>query len=276
MGRIFSIEEFSTFDGPGVRMTVFLKGCPLRCMWCHNPEGQSFDLQWVRSPNGCLQCGACTANEQHILTAESVAACPRHLVRACGEDISAAALIARLEQNLPMVNAVGGGVTFSGGEPLAQPTFLKECLQHLDGKTHRALQTGGFALPQLFADILPHCDFVLYDLKLMDKKQHRRYTGVDNTDILENYRTLAQSGVPFITRIPLIPTVNDTADNITATAKFMQELDVTAVELLPYNRAAGAKYALLSQTYAPTFDGTLPPNPHKEIFEQYGIGVTIL
>lgn len=280
-GRIFSIEEFSTFDGPGVRMTVFLKGCPLRCMWCHNPEGQSFDTQWVRSPNGCLGCGACldagqTASGTPSLTAESAAVCPRHLVRCVGEDLTAEQLVARLETKLPMLNAVGGGITFSGGEPLAQPVFLNECLTALRGKTHRALQTSGFAAPSLFAAILRECDYVLFDLKLMDNAQHLRYTGVENTAILENYRTLAKSGVPFITRIPLIPTVNDTAENLTATAAFMASVGAKAVELLPYNRAAGAKYALLSQTYTPTFDGDLPPQPHREIFERFEIGVTVL
>ncbi len=276
MGRIFSIEEFSTFDGPGVRMTVFMKGCPLRCMWCHNPEGQSFDIQWVRSPNGCLHCGACFTAESETLTTASAAACPRHLVRAAGENVTAEELVSRLQKNLPLVNAVGGGVTFSGGEPLSQPAFLKECLQALKGKTHRALQTSGFCEPQLFADILSECDYVLYDLKLMDREWHKRYTGVDNTNILENYRTLTHSDVLFITRIPLIPTVNDTKENIEATAAFMASLGVRAVELLPYNRAAGAKYALLSQRYAPTFDGDLPPEPHRDIFERYEIGVTIL
>lgn len=280
-GRIFSVEEFSTFDGPGVRMTVFLKGCPLRCMWCHNPEGQTFETEWVRSPNGCLGCGACLeAGRQQSgipsLTAESVAVCPRHLVRAAGEDLSSDELIARIEKKTAMLNMVGGGVTFSGGEPLSQPQFLQACLQGLRGKTHRALQTSGYAAPQLFADILAECDYVLYDLKLMDSARHRRYTGVDNAGILENYRTLAQSGVPFITRIPLIPSVNDTIENITATTKFMASLGVTAVELLPYNRAAGAKYPLVARKYAVDFDETLPPDPREDIFKHFGIGVTVL
>lgn len=280
-GRIFSIEEFSTFDGPGIRMTVFLKGCPLRCVWCHNPEGQSFENEWVCSPNGCLGCGACLeagrqANGIPSLTAESAAVCPRHLVRAAGEDITAADLVDRIERKASLLNAAGGGVTFSGGEPLAQPQFLRECLQDLRGKTHRALQTSGYTAPQLFADMLADCDYVLYDLKLMDGTRHKHYTGVDNTVILENYRTLAQSGVPFITRIPLIPTVNDTEENLAATARFMAELVVDRVELLPYNRAAGAKYPLTARTYAVDFDETLPPNPRRDIFEHYGIGVTVL
>ena len=280
-GRIFSIEEFSVFDGPGVRMTVFFKGCPLRCVWCHNPEGQNFATEWVRSPNGCLGCGACIkagmeASGKPCLTAESVVVCPRHLVRVAGEDVTADDLVARIEAKIPMLNTVGGGITFSGGEPLSQPEFLAECLQRLQGKTHRALQTCGYAAPQLFADLLTHCDYVLYDLKLMDSAQHRRYTGVENTVILENYRTLAHSGVPFITRIPLIPTVNDTEKNITATAEFLASLGVDRVELLPYNRAAGAKYPLVMREYAVDFNEELPPEPRKDIFEKFGIGVVVL
>lgn len=280
-GRIFSIEEFSTFDGPGVRMTVFLKGCPLRCVWCHNPEGQNFATEWVRSPNGCLKCGACIkagmeASGIPCLTEESVAVCPRHLVRAAGEDITVDDLIARIEAKIPMLNSVGGGVTFSGGEPLSQPQFLAECLRRLYKKTHRALQTCGYAEPQQFADILTHCDYVLYDLKLMNGAQHQRYTGVDNIVILENYRTLAHSGVPFITRIPLIPTINDTEENLTETAEFMASLGVNRIELLPYNRAAGAKYPLVLRDYTVDFDETVPPNPRKGIFENYGIGVSVL
>ncbi len=280
-GRIFSVEEFSTFDGPGIRMTVFLKGCPLRCVWCHNPEGQSFETEWVRSPNGCLRCGACAAagiqsGDTIGLTSDSAAVCPRHLIRSAGEDLTAAALVERIEKKIPLLNAAGGGVTFSGGEPLAQPQFLKECLQRLSGKTHRALQTSGYVAPQLFAELLKDCDYVLYDLKLMDSVRHKRYTGVENHRILANYRTLARSETPFITRMPLIPTVNDTAENIDATAQFMTELGVKRIELLPYNRAAGAKYAMLSRTYAADFDESIQPNPHEEIFASYGIGVTVL
>ena len=121
--RVFSIEEFSTYDGPGIRMTVFLKGCPLRCMWCHNPEGQSFDAQIVRSPNGCLACNACLdagerATGERRLTEESIAVCPRNLVRNCGEEYTSEALLSVIKKNIRILNASGGGVTFSGGEPL--------------------------------------------------------------------------------------------------------------------------------------------------------------
>lgn len=276
MGKLFSIEEMSTFDGPGVRVSVFLKGCPLRCMWCHNPEGQSFESQYIRSENGCLHCGACLQAGGGKLTEKSVQSCPRNLIRLCGEELSAQALLQKLEKKLWMLNATGGGVTFSGGEPLSQPDFLLECLELLAGKTHRAIQTSGYAPEDVFRRILAQCDYVLYDLKLMDPEKHKHYTGVDNTQILENYSILAASGKPFITRIPLIPGVNDTRENLCRTAVFMQELGVGKVELLPYNRAAGAKYKMLGRQYETDFDPSVAPQSHREIFEAHGIEVSVL
>lgn len=276
VGIIFSIEEFSIFDGPGIRMTVFFKGCPLRCMWCHNPEGQSFESQYIRSANGCLHCGACLLAGGGQLSAKSVAVCPKNLVRLCGTDITPEELIQKIESKLWMLSSSGGGVTFSGGEPLSQPEFLLECLQLLEGKAHRAIQTSGSAPASIFAQALEHCDYVLYDLKLMDSDKHKKYTGVDNGAILENYRTLARSGKPFITRIPLIPGVNDTEENLTQTAQFMNSLHINKVELLPYNKAAGAKYKMLDRIYTTDFDPDVEPQSHTEIFENYGIEVRIL
>lgn len=209
-GRIFSIEEFSTFDGPGIRMTVFLKGYLLRCTWCHNPEGQRFDVEYLRSPNGCLDCGACLrAGEKQTgkpgLSEASIAACPRNLVRCASWDWSPEELTGRIMKNAPILAMNGGGVTFSGGEPLAQLDFLLECLERLDGKVHRALQTSAFAPLEDFRRALDRVDYVLCDPKLMDDEQHRRYCGADHAIILENYRILASSGKPFVTRIPLIP-----------------------------------------------------------------------
>lgn len=272
-GRIFTIEEFSTFDGPGVRCTVFLKGCPLRCQWCHNPEGQDFSPQILRSPNGCIHCGTCVKTGMGM---QSIAFCPKHLLRLCGEDITPQQLLSRLEDKLWMLAQTGGGITFSGGEPLSQGAFLLECLSIFEGKCHRAVQTSGFAPHILFSQVLEQCDYVLYDLKHMDDAIHRHYTGVSNRDILNNYRTLAASGKEFITRIPLIPGVNDTPENLTATAAFLNDLGVNRIELLPYNTAAGAKYKSLNRTYHVEFNPELPPQPHREIFENYNIEVHVL
>ncbi|MBQ8356398.1 MAG: glycyl-radical enzyme activating protein [Clostridia bacterium] len=276
-GRIFSIEEFATFDGPGIRMTVFFKGCPLRCSWCHNPESQQMGVEYVRSPNGCLGCGRClqaakTAEDgtKH-LTAASVEACPRFLVRRCGEDYSTDALCDRILANASILTSTGGGVTFSGGEPLLQAAFLFSCLEVLRGRVHTAIQTCGYADAETFAGVLERCDYVLYDLKLMSPDQHREFCHADNAKILQNYRTLAASGKPFVTRVPLIPGVTDTVENLTAMAAFVREQGVDYVELLPYNRMAGSKYAGLLRPFAPGFDENRPVELHTGIFEKYGI-----
>ena len=281
IGRIFSIEEFSTYDGPGIRMTVFLKGCPLRCMWCHNPEGQRFERELLRSPNGCLGCGACLREGEKktgmpSLTEESIGVCPRNLIRICGEEHTSESLCAIIEKNADLLNGSGGGVTFSGGEPMSQGEFVLACLARLRHKTHRALQTCGYGDGAMFSRLLAECDYVLYDLKLMDEAEHLRYTGVSNGIILENYRRLAASGVPFVTRIPLIPGVNDTEDNLRRTANLMGECGAHYVELLPYNKMAGGKYRMLGRAYEPTFDETVPPKDGREIFESYGIEVRVL
>lgn len=281
LGKVFSIEEFSIYDGPGIRTTVFLKGCPLRCEWCHSPEGQSFATEVLRSPNGCLHCGACTkagyedTGISH-LTPKSISVCPQNLLRLCGTDYTPDTLIASLQKNASILRMNGGGVTFSGGEPTAQPDFLIDCFDRLDGILHRALQTCGYCPTETFTKILSRCDYVLYDIKLMDPHLHRRYCGVSNELILENYRRLAASGIDFCTRIPLIPTVNDTVENLDATARFLRENGVSYVEIMPYHPLTGSKYALAGRIYAPSFQTTYPPDPHTEIFQSYGIEVKIL
>lgn len=280
-GIVFSIEEFSVYDGPGIRTTVFLKGCPLRCMWCHSPEGQSFQPQLVRSPNGCLHCNACIRKGMEItgkpqLTKESIGVCPRNLIREAGEAYTSADLVNKLKKNAAILNASGGGVTFSGGEPLAQPAFLKECLAALDGQMHRAIQTSGFCRTDIFSDIIKNCDYFLFDLKLTDPQKHRYYCGQNNAVILENYRTLASSDKEFITRIPVIPTVNDTVENMTATAELMIRNGAHQLELLPYHKLTGSKYAMTGRKYAPEFDESKAPELHLDIFEKYGIEVNVL
>lgn len=276
-GRIFSIEEFATFDGPGIRMTVFLKGCPLRCTWCHNPESQRKEVEYARSPNGCLGCGKCLQAAERDkegalhLTARSVEVCPRALVRRCGEDYEVEELCGRIMANVAILNATGGGVTFSGGEPFSQSAFLFACLEALRGKVHTAIQTCGYTDAERFQKGLSLCDYVLYDLKLMDPEGHRQYCHADNAQILANYRTLAASGVPFVTRIPLIPGVTDTAENLAAIAAFVREQGVDYVELLPYNRMAGSKYTGLLRPFTPGFDENVAVELHLETFEKYGI-----
>ena len=273
---IFSIEEFSVFDGPGIRTSIFLMGCPLRCEWCHNPEGQSFRNTILRSPNGCLNCGNClkfAVNDgmRLVFTEDSIKNCPNALLRYCGKEYSAEKLCLELEANIPILNASGGGITFSGGEPTASPDFLLECLALLEGKTNRAVQTCGYCTPAIFDKVLDNCDYMLFDIKLVDETLHQKYTGVSNSTILQNFRTLAASGKDFVIRTPLIPTVTDTAENVAAIAQLLSHHGVGHIELLPYNKMAGSKYPLAGKVYAPSFDGNIPVAVRSEIFAQYGI-----
>ena len=280
-GVVFSIEEFSLYDGPGIRTTVFFKGCPMRCTWCHSPEGQSPVPEPIRSPNGCIGCNACLMRGKELtgeyrIVAESAEVCPRRLIREAGKIMQAETLVEKILKNRDVFASTGGGVTFSGGEPTAQPEFLLACLRLLRRQTNRAIQTCGYCDPSVFARILAECDYVLYDLKLINSEMHQHFCGRDNAVILENYHYLAASGVPFITRIPVIPRVNDTVENMEATARLMREVGAKRLELLPYHKLSGAKYAMTGRIYAPGFDETVAPQMHTELFESLGIEVNIL
>ena len=274
-GRVFSIEEFSTFDGPGIRTTVFFKGCPLRCVWCHNPEGQSGAIEYMRSPNGCTGCGACLeAGRRQTgklgLCEGSIAACPNGLVRRAGVDYTPEELAKKLTKNAKILQGSGGGITFSGGEPLLHADFICACVPLLNGLSV-ALQTCGYADEKTFSRVLDIVDFVLYDLKLADDKQHRAYCGVGNEKILKNYQMLTKSGKKFVTRIPLIPTVTDTEENLEALAQFIFSCGVNYVEVLPYNKLTGSKYSSLLRQYEPNFDESKENYFGYEIFARYGI-----
>ena len=266
-GTVFSIEECSVFDGPGIRTTVFLKGCPLRCSWCHNPEGQESAPKIVKSPNGCLHCGKCG----DVYTEESIINCPRNLLRWCGEGYTPEELCAKILKNKNLLD----GVTFSGGEPLQQSAFLLACLKLLKGQLHRAVQTSGFAGSETFSKMLELTDYVLFDLKMMDSDEHKRHTGQPNEPILKNFDLLARSGVEFVPRTPLIPGVTDTEENLTAIAKLLKSYDLHYIELLPYNPMAGSKYALAGKAFCPTYDPQKPCTPREELFAQYGVKVKV-
>lgn len=279
-GTIFSVEEFSVYDGPGIRTSVFFKGCPLRCTWCHNPEGQEFSPTIVRSPNGCIGCNTClrTAIRRDgrlYFTGEGIKNCPMHLLRTCGETLTADALVTRLLKNERILKEEGG-ITFSGGEPLAQSEFLFDCLDRLSGRLHTAVQTCGFADEKTFARALEKADYFLYDIKLVDAAQHRKFTGASNEPILRNLGALAASGKEFVIRIPLIPTVTDTPENLTAAAELLVQNHISYVELLPYNKMAGGKYKMLLREYTPNFDTTVAPEPRTELFGAFGIEAKVL
>ena len=248
-GTIFSIEEFALNDGPGIRTTVFLKGCPLRCAWCHNPEGFSFTPEVLKTSEG---------------------------ERLCGEFYTAEQLSDKLLRNREFFASTGGGVTFTGGEPLAQPDFLAETLGMLAGRIHTAIETSGYASEDVFRQIITLTDLVLFDVKSMDSSIHRQYTGVDNMGILKNLEYLCGSGKKFIIRLPLIPRVNDSLEQMTAVLKFIKGASaLQRVEMLRYHRTAGAKYAMCGRTYSPPFDSQAEAEIHN-VFEMQNIKTIIL
>ena len=274
-GKIFSIEEFSTFDGPGIRMTVFLKGCPMRCPWCHNPEGQSFDTEYMKNPNGCLSCGACeqvgrVEDNRLTLTQESMLVCPKRLIRQSGDNMTPEQLAERILKNAPILKESGGGVTFSGGEPLCHLPWIEACAAYLDG-IHVALQTSGYAEEHVFRHALSLCNLILFDIKIIDNSEHYRICGKSNESILQNYSILASSNKDFITRIPLIPGYTDSVDNLSDIAAFMQKNGVSYAELLPYNQLADAKYGALLRAYTlEKFEGT-DQDTVRSVFSSFGI-----
>ena len=279
-GTVFDIKQMAVFDGPGLRTTVFLKGCPLRCRWCHNPEGLSTAPQLMVSDNGCLHCGRC---EQVCLSpghcqncGRCVRACPLHLRRIAGTEWTAADLAEHLQKDADILRMNGGGITFSGGEPTLQGEFLIAVLSLLPGM-HKAIETCGYCSADLFGRILRQLDYVLMDLKLADSGLHQKWTGKPNELILENFAQLKESGIPFTIRIPLIPGVTDTPENLSATAGLLVGCDcLERVELLPYHKTAGAKYAMVRKTYSPGFDPERPVHADTAPFEQAGIPVRVL
>ncbi|NLT97956.1 MAG: glycyl-radical enzyme activating protein [Christensenellaceae bacterium] len=278
-GVIFDIKEFSVNDGPGVRQTVFLKGCPLRCAWCHNPEGLETVPQLLVRYGACIHCGLCKTVCKHdpcIACGDCITVCPLRLRTVCGETITAEALAARLAKNAGIYAGMKGGITFSGGEPLMQPQFLLETMR-LTRESHRAVETSGFAPRDVFLSVAEEADLIMMDIKLVDPLLHRRYTGVDNDSILLNLRLLIEGDTPFIIRIPLIPGVNDNTQNLHASAELLRGArSLQYVELLPYNRLAGAKYRMLDRSYEPDFDTERSLNVDTKKFDELGIKTVLL
>lgn len=238
-GVVFDVEEFTVFDGPGLRQTVFLKGCPLRCSWCHNPEGLSGAPQLMVSTASCTGCGKCREVCRHetcISCGECIPVCPLHLRRIAGERMTSGELIRRIRKSSDYYARYGGGVTFSGGEPLMQADFLTEVLCGIPD-VHRAIETSGFCEQDVFRRVTAHLDYVMMDIKLFDAALHKKYTGVDNERILRNARILCEGEIPFVIRIPLIPGVNDNEENFRSTAKWIAGARaLIKVELLPIRR----------------------------------------
>ncbi len=246
-GHIFDIKELAVHDGPGLRLTVFLKGCPLRCAWCHNPEGLSPAPQLMVRRSVCTNCGLCRRPCSHPECrpfGRCLHICPNGALSVTGEEIEAGALAEKLRRRLSFLGGAGG-VTFSGGEPLMQPAFLHGVMNAL-GDVPCAVETSGYAPEDVFLGLARRMELVYMDVKLADDAQHRRYTGVSNAPILRNLAALRQSGIPAVIRTPLIPGITDTQENLAAIRALIGDLPW---EQLPYNALAGAKYEMLGMAY---------------------------
>ena len=251
---IFDIKEFSVRDGEGVRTTVFFKGCPLHCVWCHNPEGLSSVPELWADPVRCRRCNLCRRKCEHPdcqSFGRCLHICPQNLLRTVGKEYEVEELAKKMLAQKPFFDTMGGGVTLSGGEPLLQADACVALLQELRGKLHTTLETSGYASEADFEHVIHLCDFVIMDIKLMDGEAHKRWTGVSNTQILSNAKLLMKSGVPHLFRTPLIPGVTDTAENLRAISKFIGN---ERIELLPYNELAPAKYAAVRRTFCKQID----------------------
>ena len=278
-GTIFDIKEFAVYDGPGVRTTVFLKGCPLRCQWCHNPEGLSAQPQLMVSQAACVHCGACQSvceYEKCIVCGKCIPHCRLGLRKIAGQRMEASALAKKLLRSRRLMEESGGGITFSGGEPLMQWDFVEEVISNLDG-LHTAIETSGYASDKVFTRMMNVVDFIMMDMKLTDPAMHRHFCGVDNAPILRHADMLCAGNTPFVIRVPLIPGVNDTEEHLTAVAGRIQGAkSLMRVELLPYHKTAGAKYGMAGMEYRPEFDTERAVRVWPEVFEKRGIPALIL
>ncbi len=291
--HIVDVRKFAVHDGPGIRTTFFLKGCPLHCIWCHNPESISPRSEIGLVEKRCSGCGRCAAF------------CPNHRFTAAGHEIDRAncsgcgrcagecvsgALTwygrpmeaeeaeALALEDLCFYETSGGGCTLSGGEPLLQPEFCAELFRRLGKRgVHRALDSCGSVPPGAFETIAPYTDLFLYDLKQMDPELHRKYTGASNERILSNLRLLARLGKPVEIRMPVVPGCNDSRENFEAAGEFLSGLgNITAVRLLAYHSYARSKYRAVGRP--DTMPRTESPSPARllelaEILRRRGLAV---
>jgi len=297
-GVVFNIQRYSVHDGPGIRTLVFLKGCPLRCLWCDNPESQLKTPELVYDEGKCIGSKACldacpvgalsgietdcggwrVEIDRAVCSACGICAesCVAHALAMMGERMNLGQVMKEVERDRPFYQRSGGGVTLSGGEPSAQLEFAAALLSECQARgIHTAVETCGCREWNAFSRLLRHTDLVLYDLKHMDSEKHKQFTGVPNELILENARRIAGEGIPMAVRFPIVPGYTDGERNIRATARFVEELrTVGEIHLVPYHRLGEFKYARLGREY--DLATLRPPSEsdmkrHAKMIESYGL-----
>lgn len=267
-GIVFDIKKFSIHDGPGIRTTIFLKGCLLQCAWCHNPEGISPHPEIHLWEGRCIACGECIDVcpnsavslqqglrlwDREICTCcgRCAGVCPAETVQLIGETMSVSEVMREITKDVICYDQSGGGVTFSGGEPLNQTSFLKALLEKCQElEIHTAVDTSGLSPWKNYQAIIPFTNLFLFDLKLMDDHRHRQFTGVSNKLILENLKKLIEIGKQIVVRVPVIPGINDHPENIAETSNFLSSLGgIQNIDILPYHRIASDKYRRMESEY---------------------------
>ena len=266
-GLIFDIQRFCLNDGPGIRTVVFLKGCPLSCKWCCNPESQSFKPEIMFLVEKCITCGACknacsqsavsfNSNMPEINREKCIACgkcsevCPSNALQLSGLKYSAKGLVKELLKDKLFFEESGGGVTISGGEPLAQPVFLTELLIEIKKYgIHTAIETSGFVAWEAFEEIIAYTDLFFFDIKHMNSYNHKIATGVDNKRILKNFESLAKTAKALIVRVPLIPDCNIEEKHLQELIKYVNEHGISNIDFLPYHRLGQKKYPSLGREY---------------------------
>jgi len=287
-GLVFSIDRFVAEDGPGVRTTVFLKGCPIHCAWCHSPQSIPGTPQLLFYASRCIRCGACVkacphgaqliSSEDRVILwnicedcGQCAEACPAGALVIEGKWLTVDQIVDVVKRDMVYYNNSGGGVTFSGGEATFQPNFLTACLKACkELEIHTAVDTCGVVSWPVLETILSYTDLFLFDLKHMDSDTHKKLTGTGNELILRNLRNLSSRQKPIWIRIPLIPGCNDSDENLRATADFVKPLaGVEKITLLPYNDATSAKYGFIGKEY--TLEGTVPhpDDEYREIVKAF-------
>jgi pyruvate formate lyase activating enzyme len=291
-GTVFNIQRYSVDDGPGIRSTVFLKGCPLRCPWCSNPESQSPYPQLSYRYTSCKRCGTCAEVCPHgaltltddglqidrdkcVACGACVAACPSDALKISGETMDEAKVWKTIRRDAVYYETSGGGVTCSGGEILSQPDFVAEIFKHChDEGIHTCADTSGFGTPEALDKILEHTDLVYFDLKHVNPERHAELMGVPLEVILRNLRTVVSRGIELVIRVPLIPDYNNTPGDLEAMAALVAEIAPDAlVNILPYHKYGASKYASVGMTY--TLETLRENTPEeleraKAIFESHG------
>ena len=295
-GMVFDIQKFSLHDGPGIRTIVFLKGCSLKCIWCSNPESQKSFRQILFNASKCIDCGTCREIcAQNAVSGENQSypidtrlcdgcgrcceECPTQALKWSGKPLRVSAVLAEIEKDRAFYESSGGGVTFSGGEPLSQPMFLKHLLSACRSSgIHTAVETCGFSQWKYLQEVVPHTNLFLFDLKHMDPAVHKEMTGRGNRVILENLKKLNRSGANIIVRIPVVQGVNDSKANLKETARFISSLHIRRVHLLPYHHYGESKYQMLGKIYALKDLDALSDQDlaaAADLFKEFGLSVNI-